>query len=315
MATVSLILVLFLAALLYIAQPVWVRSKPAAVTVDEQRLRATLLEIVAFSPRDVSHPENLDRLADHLAGKFRESGGRISKQYYRIARTRYQNVIATFGPEEGERVIIGAHYDVAGEYPGADDNASGVAVLVELAQMLGKQRPAKRVDLVAFTLEEPPIFRSEQMGSWVHAQSVKDEGAQVRGMISVEMVGYFSDEPGSQQYPAPALRAVYGDRADFISVVGRVNDVALLHTVKGAMASISGVPVHSINGPRSIPGIDFSDHASYWDHGFPALMVTDTSFYRNPHYHTATDTPETLDYHRMGIVAQQLYAAIVALTR
>jgi hypothetical protein len=151
------------------------------------------------------------------------------------------------------------------------------------------------------------------MGSMRHAKSLRAANVKLKGMICLEMVGYFSDEPGSQEYPVGALKSLYGDRGNFISVVGSPSDVSLLRKVKAAMIKASDLPVNSINAPGAVPGIDFSDHYSYWQHGYSAVMISDTAFYRNDRYHTAQDTADTLDYLRMAKVTDQVLGAVKAL--
>ncbi len=224
-------------------------------------------------------------------------------------------MLAQFGPDTKERIVVGAHYDAAGPYPGADDNASGVAGLIELAHLLGKATLPLRVELVAFTLEEPPHFATFQMGSAVHAASLKKQGVSVRLMVSLEMIGYFSDASGSQGFPTPALKPFYPSAGNFITIVGKPSEGALVRRVKKAMQAASPLPVYSINAPQTVPGIDFSDHRNYWQAGYPAVMLTDTAFYRNKNYHTEQDTPETLDYRRMALVVEGIYAAVLAEAR
>lgn len=292
-----------------------VTRRRGAPAVDPARLEAHVRMLSgALSPRDAAHPEGMERAAAYVRGEFGRAGGAVSEQRFEVGGKTYRNVIAAFGPEAGERVVVGAHYDSAGPLPGADDNASGVAGLIELAHLLANSPPRLRVELVAFALEEPPFFRTPHMGSAVHARSLREQGASVRGMISLEMIGYFSDREGSQHLPSPLLKAVYPTRGDFISVVGKMDQGRLARTVKGAMLAAAPLPVYSINAPRAIPGIDFSDHSNYWDAGYDAVMVTDTAFYRNPHYHTQTDTPETLDYDRMAMVVRGIYEAVLALS-
>lgn len=287
------------------------REAPA---VDPARLEAHVRMLSeTLSPRDAAHPEGMGAAADYVRGEFERAGAAVSEQRFEVGGTAYRNVIAAFGPAEGERVVVGAHYDAAGPLPGADDNASGVAGLVELAHLLAKSAPRLRVELVAFALEEQPFFRTEQMGSAVHARSLREKGVPVRAMISLEMIGFFSDREGSQRLPSTLLKAFYPTRGDFITVVGKMDQGPLVRTVKRAMRGATPLPVYSINAPRSIPGIDFSDHASYWDAGYGAVMVTDTAFYRNPHYHTRTDTAETLDYVRMAAVVRGVYEVVQAL--
>jgi Zn-dependent M28 family amino/carboxypeptidase len=239
----------------------------------------------------------------------------VSEQPYQVESRLYRNVIARFGPESAERVVVGAHYDAFGGLPGADDNASGVAGLIELAHLLGKTQLPMRVELVAYALEEPPIFRGPSMGSVQHARWLKEQKIKVRAMLSLEMIGYFSDRHGSQKYPLPGLSLIYGKQGNFIVVAGRINDERLVRRVKRAMTAANDLPVHSINALAIIPGIDWSDHASYWQQGYKAALITDSSFYRNPHYHTAGDVAGTLDYPRLALVVQQVYSAVLDLAK
>jgi len=285
--------------------------------VDAARLEAHVRMLSeTFSPRDEGHPENLDRAAAYLRKEFEQAqAADVAEQPFQARGKTYRNVIASFGPRTKELIVVGAHYDAAGPLPGADDNASGVAGLIELAYLLGRTPPPMRVDLVAFALEEPPYFRSPLMGSAVHASSLKEQGFVVRAMLSLEMIGYFTDEADSQHYPVSILKAFYPSRGNFITVVGKLDQGRVVRRVKGAMLSASPLPVYSINAPRAIPGVDFSDHLNYWNEGYSAVMITDTAFYRNRNYHTFEDTPETLDYQRMAMVVQGVYAAVLALTR
>lgn len=282
--------------------------EPARLEAHVRMLSGTL------SPRDAAHPQGIEAAAAYVRAEFERAGGEVSEQRYDVAGTTYRNVIAAFGPAGGERVVVGAHYDAAGPLPGADDNASGVAGLIELAYLLAKSPPRLRVELVAFALEEPPFFRTPHMGSAVHARSLREQGVRVRAMLSLEMIGYFSEREGSQRLPSPLLKAVYPTRGDFITIVGKMDQGALVRAVKRAMRGATPLPVYSINAPRAIPGVDFSDHANYWDAGYEALMVTDTAFYRNPNYHTRADTADTLDYARMAMVVRGVYGAVLALS-
>ncbi len=306
---------LFLALLLFITQPVFPSaSAKSAARAQSERLKADVA-FLTEEPHRRSYPRvnELDRAADYIHQQFAAVNAHVSEQTYSVDDQTYRNVIASFGPELGERIIVGAHYDSYGGLPGADDNASGTAVLLELARLLATEKLRSRVDLVAFTLEEPPFFRTPQMGSMRHAKSLRDANVRLKGIICLEMVGYFTDEPNSQEYPASALRTLYGDRGNFISVVGSPSDVSLLRTVKAAMTAANDLPVRSINAPGAVPGIDFSDHYSYWQHGYSAVMISDTAFYRNDRYHTTKDTPDTLDYPRMAKVTDQVLGAVMAL--
>lgn len=316
---ITLLLVASIAAAIaaLITQPMWAGPKASALpTVDPERLRRHVTALsVTFAPRDYTHVENLDRAGAYIREQFRQAGGEISEQAFVVDSQHYRNIIARFGPESAERTVVGAHYDVCGPYPGADDNASGIAGLIELAYLLGKQKPQTRVELVAYTLEEPPFFRTEQMGSAVHAESLREANAKLRAMLCLEMIGYFSDEPNSQEYPLAGLKALYPNKGNFIALVGTLDEIALLRRVKRAMIAASDLPLRSINAPRSLEGVDFSDHLNYWNRDFPALMITDTAFYRNKRYHHPEDVLDTLDFNRMAKVVQQVDAAVIELAR
>lgn len=301
----------------WLTQPLLSHAQAHAVrTVDPARLEAHVRKLsVDLSPRDVGHPENLDRAGAYISSELMQAGGSVSEQGYRVENQSYRNLIARFGPDTPERIVVGAHYDAAGPMPGADDNASGVAGLIELARMLGAHQPSIRVELVAFSTEEPPYFGTTGMGSFVHAQSLKKENVSVRAMLSLEMIGCFSDVHGSQHFPAGILSAFYPSTGNFIGVVGRVSDGLLARRVKRAMSQAAPLPVYSVSAPSIIPGVDFSDQRNYWHNGYNALMITDTAFYRNLNYHTAHDTVEKLDYQRMAMVVEGVYAAITDLSR
>ena len=232
-----------------------------------------------------------------------------------IDSTEYKNIILQLGPSTADRIVVGAHYDAFGAFPGADDNASAVAGLIELAHLLdGKSLPIM-VELVAFTLEEPPFFRTDKMGSAVHAASMKSEGISIRMMISLEMIGYFSDDDNSQLYPLTLLKYFYPTTGDWIAVIGDLSSCGAVRSVKIPMAQATELPVYSFNAPPNlVPGIDFSDHLNYWNNDYPAVMVTNTAFNRNQNYHTLHDTADRLDYERMALVVEGVYEAVLALT-
>jgi len=266
-----------------------------------------------FFPRDETHIENLNRTANYLRKEFQQAKGDVFDQCYDVRQKTYCNVIARFGPDTKERIVVGAHYDAFGELPGADDNASGVAGLIELAYLLGKALLPTRVELVAFTLEEPPYFRTQNTGSAVHASSLKKQGVSVRIMISLEMIGFFSDADNSQKFPIPLMKLFYPSRGDFIVVVGKLGQGPITRRVKRAMRTGTALGVYSINAPAFVAGIDWSDHLYYWQAGYPAVMITDTSIYRNSNYHTENDTAASLDYKRMAMVVQAVFIAVLAL--
>lgn len=309
-------LVLGGSAVLLVTQPMpFQGSGPDSCRVAPARLEQHVRYLAEDClPRHWQGRAGLEKAGAYIEKELREGGGRISEQVFEVQEKSYRNVIASFGPQSGPRIIVGAHYDACKPLPGADDNASGVAGLLELGRLLGAHPPRMRVDLVAYTLEEPPFFRTGDMGSARHAQALKVNGEPVRAMIALEMIGRFTDAPGSQAYPSALISPLYPDRGNFIAVVGRLNDFGLTRSVKRTMRGATSLPVVSINAPRWIPGLDFSDHHPYWDEGFPAVMVTDTAFYRNTDYHTLQDTPDHLDYLRMARVVQGVHAAVERLT-
>ena len=307
---IAVALVLFIAWGI-VAQPSFRRNPVSTEKVDPARLRRHVEQLSReFHPRNFLHPENLDRCAEYIALHFGQAGAAVEIQPFTVAGRQFRNVIGRFGSGCGPRIIVGAHYDACGDTPGADDNASGVAALLELAFLLGRHPPARDVELVAWSLEEPPFFKTDSMGSAVHARSIAAGKTNILGVIVLEMVGTFSDRWGSQAYPVPLLHLIYPNRGNFIGVIGRWDQGEWIKAVKTGMQGRTSLPVYSIRAPVQVPGIDLSDHLNYWLLGLPALMVTDTAFYRNPAYHSPDDTAERLDYDRLADVVVALAAAL-----
>lgn len=256
--------------------------------------------------------EALQQCIDYITSELTGYGYSVSGQPYRARGNIYKNIIAeTKGTKQPEKIlIIGAHYDTVTRTPGADDNASGVAGLLELARLLKDHSPQKTLRFVAFTLEEPPFFRTKLMGSYVYAKSLYEQRAVVEGMICLEMIGYFTDKKGSQYFPMSALRWFFPERGNFITLVSNLHSKGFLQRVKSAFKNASDLLLESISMPPIVPGIDFSDHGSFWRFGYPAVMITDTGFFRNPNYHASSDVPETLDYEKMEKVVLGAKAAI-----
>ncbi len=297
---------LLLASAASVAQPV----------ADTANLRDHVLSLCQLDPpRSVRCLPSLDFASRYVQAQLRRFSSRIVLQEYQVPEGGVRNIIASFGPESGSRIVVGAHYDVAGFQPGADDNASGVAGLIELARMLSTDSAAirSRIDLVAYTLEEPPYFRTERMGSFVHAKSLKDHNVDVLFMLSLEMIGYFTDEEDSQSYPSIILGWFYPSVGNFVAVIANFASHYICGDFVGAMRKGCSIRVERLTAPSCITGVDFSDHLNYWDEGFKALMITDTSFLRNQHYHDSSDTPETLDFIRMAQVVNGVYHALISL--
>jgi len=271
-------------------------------------------EIVA---RDTSHPPDLERAAGFLRGVWRDQGFEVSEQPYRAGPVEVANLEVELPgasiPEEV--VIVGAHYDSYLGWPGADDNASGIAALLELSRRFApasRAAPRRTLRFVAFTNEEPPHFQGDTMGSLVYARRCAERGEEVVAILSLETLGYFDDAPGSQHYPWP-LGLFYGDRGDFVAFVGDTSSRDLVHRVIARFRAGQYLPSEGVAAPTSIPGIGWSDHWSFTQVGYPAVMVTDTAPFRNPNYHTERDTPETLDYSRLTRVVAGLEEVLLEL--
>jgi len=308
-----------------VMQPFVARESFHPPSVDPQRLATHVKRLsVDFYPRSYDRFRNLEQAAQYIQDEFASTGAEVEVQPVAVEEAKYRNIIAHFGPKTGPLLIIGAHYDSYGDVnagarfakgyslrthtPGADDNASGIAGLIELAHLLGKSPQRRPIELVAYTLEEPPHFRTKNMGSAWHARSVRKAGQNVQMMLSLEMIGYFSDRPDSQAYPLPGMASLYSDRGDFIALVGKFGDFGATRRIKALMSGATDLPVYSINAPPLVQGIDFSDHLSYWNENLPAMMITDTAFFRNASYHAGGDTWNKLDYPRMAKVVEAVYA-------
>lgn len=260
--------------------------------------------------------KSLETVSNYIKDEFIQAGLTVEEQQWFAQGEEYTNVIATFNKCEGARLIVGAHYDVCGNQPGADDNASAVAGLLETARLIGQNQPKidYQIDFVAYCLEEPPFFGSKEMGSFVHAKSLYDNKINVIGMICYEMVGYFSDEPDSQPFPSPELAKIYPSTGNFIIVVGILAFDEFNQKVKKLMSENAKIDVQVISFPSKNGLAGMSDQRNYWHFGYPALMLNDTSFLRNPNYHLKSDTIETLDFEKMTEVINCSYNAILKIT-
>ena len=266
-----------------------------------------------LAPRRHAPQDNLDRTAEWIADEFRSAGLEVEYQDYELAEGRFRNVI---GFREGLLAdapvrVIGAHYDVFGSFPGADDNASGVAVLLELVRTLPPAPPRRGQYFVAFSTEEPPFFSTEGMGSHVFARKLHEEGRQVDLMIALDLVGYFTDAPGSQRFPVPGMSLLYPRTGNFLAVVGDFRSGKSLKRVKLSMAQVTDLPIRSFRGPAALPGVLWSDHRSFREFDMPGVLLTDTAHMRYPWYHTENDTPDKLDYERMAKIVRGLHAIVL----
>ncbi len=265
-------------------------------------------------PRNYENLKALNSVAYYINSQFAKYADSTSFQKYQVEGKEYKNVIASFGTSNQERIIIGAHYDVCDDQDGADDNASGVVGLLEIARLLQGQNLKTRIDLVAYTLEEPPFFKTDKMGSFVHANYLKENKIPVIGMICLEMIGYFDDAKGSQDYPVGLLKLFYGSKGDFITVVRKLNSGKFPRKFTHQIKKTKLIETKSFQGPKGLVGIDFSDHLNYWKCGFNAVMITNTAFYRNKNYHEETDKIKTLNLPKMAAVIQSVYETTLNFT-
>jgi hypothetical protein len=265
--------------------------------------------------RNYQNQKILNQAAAYIKTEFEKYSQKVSVQEYETEGQTYRNIICSFGPENAPRIIVGAHYDVCGNQQGADDNATGTTGLLELARLLQHADLNVRIDLVAYTLEEPPFFRTKHMGSYVHAKSLADAKVPVLGMVSLEMIGYFKDEKGTQDYPTSVLKPIYGSRGNYITLVRKFGAGKFACRFNRAFHQTDVIRTKSFVGPAALPGIDFSDHLNYWAFDFSALMVTDTAFYRNKNYHEPTDTIEKIDLFRMAKVIDGVYLSLQKLSK
>jgi len=265
--------------------------------------------------RSFQHLSSLNSVANYIRTNFDALGFSTRLQTWEISGHSYHNVIASCQPENKRRLIIGAHYDVCGNQPGADDNASGVAGLLELAyQLAALEYPLPfGIDFVAYSLEEPPFFDSVNMGSYIHASSLDSSTHEWLGMIALEMIGYFSDEPESQGFYAGFDRTTYSGKGDFIAVVGNTKAPEFASAIYDGMLNARLIDVKKILFADSQGLGGMSDHRNYWRMNIPALMINDTAFLRNPHYHKETDRIETLNFEKMAAVCSALFESLQTL--
>lgn len=275
----------------------------------------TLKYLTQIQPaRNFKNIDSLNKVADFIKEQFKDFNLATSFQEFNVDGKIYKNVIATLNPQYTKRLIIGGHYDVCGDIQGADDNASAVAGIIESARQLSlvKERLNFRIDFVAFTLEEPPYFGTENMGSFIHAKYLKDNNIDVIGMINYEMIGYFTDEPNSQNYPLEQMKEIYPSVGNFIANVSNENSTSFL-TSLGFYNIKKDIDSYDIVLPDMFAHITASDHLNYWKMGFDAVMITDTAYFRNPNYHTKGDTLETIDFERMQYVVDMVVGSIINL--
>lgn len=264
--------------------------------------------------RNLTRYKALQDASQFIEETLKSQGYEVQSQEYAVQGKTVRNLVAEIpgGTRAGEIVVVGAHYDTVFDCPGADDNGSGIAGLLEVARLLKHSgvRPERTLRFVAFVNEEPPYFQTATMGSRVYAKRAREHHDNVVAAISLEMLGTYLDTEGSQQYPS-GVGWLYPSKGNFIGFVGNVASRPLVREAVRSFRRTTQFPSQGIAAPEGIMGIGWSDHWSFWQEGYPGIMVTDTAFFRNKNYHMPSDTAGTLDYERMGRVVQGI-ARVVA---
>lgn len=316
------IIILFVIAGIYYVTGMPGRSYSGTLpplTEDQIKIRDRLkrhVEILAgdIGERNTVRYEELEQSAGYIEEVFKGLGYRVSVQSFEVDNKVVRNVeVEITGKTRPEEiVVIGAHYDSARGTPGADDNATGTAAVLELARLLKGQSPARTVRFVAFVNEELPFFGTEYMGSWVYARRSSGLGEKIAGMLSIEMAGYYSDVEGSQKYPFP-FSYFYPKIGNFIAFVGNLSSRSLVRKCVESFRKHAAFPSEGAAAPGRITGVGWSDHWAFWQEGYQAVMVTDTAFFRYKYYHTSGDTPDKIDYPNMARVVSGLRGVILDL--
>jgi Peptidase family M28 len=292
------------------------------LTADETALAAALkrhIATIAAREHNVAHYDELEKVARYIEATLESFGYTVGRQEFTAERKLVRNIDVTIEPPaaqpDPEVVVVGAHYDSARGSPGANDNATGAAAVLELARLLRDLAgtSGKRIRLVLFVNEEPPYFQTEAMGSLRYARALAERNERVVAMYSLETIGFYSSEPGSQRYPAP-FGMVFPDRGDFVAFVGMLGSRPLLQETIRSFRSHTSFPTIGGVAPRAVPGIGWSDHWAFAEHGFQAVMITDTALFRYPHYHQPTDTPDKIDTEKLARVVKGIERVIRDLT-
>jgi nucleotide-binding universal stress UspA family protein len=288
------------------------------LTAEEAALAAALkrhIETIAAREHNLVHYDELEKVARYIETTLESYGYAVGRQSFAVHGRPVRNIDATIEPaaerSDPDVVVVGAHYDSVAGSPGANDNATGVAAVLELARLLADRngRSGRRIRLVLFVNEEPPYFRTEAMGSLQYARALAARKERVVAMYSLETLGFYSSEPGSQRYPAP-FGMMFPDRADFVAFVGLMNSRPLLQQTMRSFRDHTAFPTIGGVAPGFVPGIDWSDHWAFARHGFQAVMITDTALFRYPHYHRPTDTPDKVDVEKLARVVKGIERVI-----
>lgn len=266
----------------------------------QQNLKATVIHLSeTIGIRNYQYFENLNTTADYIISTFKRLGYHVEVMEYWVGQQVFRNITAREKkePDNAGVILVGAHYDSCFN-PGADDNASGIAAVLELARLMKDYHGTKSIRFVAFANEEPPFFMTENMGSFVYAKKMKAQGVDIDTVIIFDMLGYYRDEKHSQRYP-PLIGLFYPNKGNFLAVVGNFPSGKVVKQIVKSYENAASIPVRSIVAPGFIPGLSFSDHWAFWKHGYRAVMLTDTAYLRNKNYHKQSDLPNTLRYEKI----------------
>ena len=289
-----------------------------ALTGEEAALADRLkrhIEAIGSRPHNIDHYDELQKAANHIESVLTAAGYRIGRQPFMVDGTAVRNIDVIVAPTAGisapQTIVVGAHYDSFDDAPGANDNATGTAAVLELAHLLKDLdgKAGKRIRLALFVNEEPPYFQTRDMGSLHYARALAEANEPVVAMYSLETLGFYSSEPGSQHYPPP-FGMIFGNKGDFVAFVAIRGSRELLDRTVASFRSHTAFPTVGGVAPGFIPGIDWSDHWSFMQHGFQALMITDTAYFRYPHYHKPTDTPDKIDTEKLARVVKGIERVI-----
>ena len=292
------------------------------LTTEQARLADRLRKHIAvlseeIGERNLWRDGTLEATADYIEETLQAMDYAVSSQAYTVQGTSVRNLEAVLGGTSlaEEIVLIGAHYDTVSGSPGANDNASGIAALLEIARLLAAKPLARSVRFVAFVNEEMPFFYTWDMGSHRYARQARERGDNITAMLSLETIGYYSDAEGSQQFPNPVYAWLYPNTGNFIGFVGNLASRKLVRQCLGSFRRHSAFPSEGIAAPGRMMGIHWSDHWSFWQEGYAAVMVTDTALFRYPHYHASTDTPDRIDHEHLARVVAGLAKVTVDLAQ
>ncbi|MFC1497165.1 M28 family peptidase [Verrucomicrobiota bacterium] len=274
------------------------------------------VEVLAgeIGERNVWRPKELDAAASYIEDAFTKSGYSVSAQEYEIQGVTVKNLEAelTGTDRSKEIIVVGAHYDSVAGSPGANDNGSGVAALIEIARLLAREKPFRTIRFVAFVNEEPPFFQTERMGSRVYASRSEKREDKIVAMFSLETIGCYSDKRGSQHYPFP-MNFFYPDTGNFIGFISNMSCRRLLYRSLASFRKHTHFPSEGAAPPGWLTGVSWSDHWSFWKSGYPAVMITDTALFRYSYYHTLEDTPDKLEYDQTARVVEGITRVVAEI--